>query len=300
MRNVPLGIVLKIAQTLAFSLMFAAIKLAGHVPVGEVVFFRSFFALVPLFVWTCFTAGPLAAIRTKRPIYHIGRSTIGTLGMFSNFAALKLLPLATVTAFSFMQPVFAVILAALLLHEKVGRYRWTAVVVGFAGILMMIEPHGGLLSILSLHFSRGVFYALSYSFFSALVVILIRQMSATESGESIVFYFMLSGAIVGGAIMSFDHVALGWNSAMWLVLSGLVGGAGQIFLTYCYRYAEPSLLASFEYTSMIWAMLLGVFVFAEMPETMVLVGAGVVIASGLFIVWREHRLHVERQSASVT
>ena len=133
-----------------------------------------------------------------------------------------------------------------------------------------------------------------------MVVILIRQMSATERGEAIVFYFMASGASVGGAAMIFDHVALGWNGAMWLVLCGLVGGVGQILLTYCYRYAEPSLLASFEYVSMIWAMVLGVFVFAEMPETMVLAGAGVVIASGLLIVWRERRLHVERQIAGVT
>ena len=300
MRNVSLGIVLKLAQTLTFSLMYAAIKLAGPVPVGEVVFFRSFFALIPLLAWTCFTVGPRAAIRTQRPIYHVGRSAIGTAAMFSNFAALKLLPLATVTAFSFMQPVFAVVLAALLLHERVGRYRWTAVAVGFAGVLMMIEPHGGLVSILALHSSRGVSYALLFSLLSAMVVILIRQMSATERGDAIVFYFMASGVIVGGAMMIFDHVALGWNSAMWLVLCGLVGGVGQILLTYCYRYAEPSLLASFEYVSMVWAMVLGVFVFAEMPETMVLAGAGVVIASGLLIVWRERRLHVERQPAGVT
>lgn len=300
MKNTSLGIMLKIAQTLAFSLMYAATKLAGPIPVGEVVFFRSFFALIPLFAWTCFTVGPLAAIRTQRPIYHVGRSVMGTAGMFSNFAALKLLPLATVTAFSFMQPLFAVVLAALLLHEHVGRYRWTAVTVGFVGVLMMIEPHGGLLSILHLHSSRGVTYALLYSFIWALVVILIRQMSATERGEAIVFYFMLSSAVVGGVVMIFDHAALNWHSTLWLVLCGVIGGVGQILLTYCYRYAEPSLLASFEYVSMVWAMILGVFVFAEMPETMVLTGAGVVIASGLFIVWRERRLQVQRRLEAIT
>ena len=300
MKNVPLGITLKIVQTLTFSLMYSAIKLAGPVPVGQVVFYRSLFALIPLFAWSFFTVGPIAAIRTKRPIYHVGRSTMGTTAMFANFAALKLLPLATVTAFSFLQPLFAVMLAALLLHERVGRYRWTAVVVGFAGVLMMIEPHGGLAAILTLHSSRGVTYALAFSFLSAMVVILIRQMSATERGEAIVFYFMASGAVVGGIVMMFDHATLGWNAIMWLVLSGLIGGVGQIFLTYCYRYAEPSLLASFEYISMIWAMVLGYFVFAEMPQTMVLAGAGVVIASGLFIVLRERRLHVERQIAGLT
>ena len=155
-------------------------------------------------------------------------------------------------------------------------------------------------AILTLHSSRGVSYALAFSFLSAMVVILIRQMSATERGEAIVFYFMASGADRGRLVMMFDHATLGWNAIMWLVLSGLIGGVGQILLTYCYRYAEPSLLASFEYISMIWAMLLGYFVFAEMPQTMVLAGAGVVIASGLFIVLRERRLHVERQIAGLT
>ena len=299
-KNVPLGIALKIAQTLTFSLMYAAIKLAGQVPVGEVMLFRCFFAFVPLAAWTFMTVGPAVAIHTKRPIYHVGRSLMGVTAMFFNFAALKLLPLATVTAFSFMQPIFAVMLAALLLHESVGRYRWTAVAVGFAGVLMMIEPHGGLTSILNLHMSRGVFYALSFSLFSALVIVLIRQMSATERGEAIVFYFMASGAVAGAVTMIWDHAALSSTAVMWLVLCGISGGIGQICMTYCYRYAEPSLLASFDYILMVWAMLLGYFVFAEMPETMVLAGAGVVIASGLFIVWRERRLHLQRRLEAVT
>ncbi len=300
MKNIPLGIALKISQTLTFSLMYASIKLAGHVPVGEVMFFRCFFAFVPLAAWTFFTVGPRVAIRTTRPIYHVGRSAIGVVSMFCNFAALKLLPLATVTAFSFMQPIFAVILAALLLHERVGQYRWAAVVVGFIGVLMMIEPHGGLASIVSLHMSRGVGYALAFSLFSALVIILIRQMSATERGEAIVFYFMASGAAAGAVTMIWDHAALSFSMAAWLVLSGLFGGAGQICMTYCYRYAEPSLLASFDYISMVWAVLLGYFIFAEMPATLVLAGAGVVIVSGLFIVWRERRLHLQRRLEAVT
>jgi drug/metabolite transporter (DMT)-like permease len=300
MRNVSLGITLKIAQTLAFSLMYAAIKLAGHASIGEVVFFRAFFAFVPLLAWTVFTVGPAAAIRTQRPLYHVYRSAVGVTAMFFNFSAVKLLTLASVTAFSFMQPIFAVILAALFLGEHVGRYRWGAVIVGFLGVLMMIEPHGGLASLLGLHLSRGVAYALAFSLFSAAVVVLIRQMSVTERGEAIVFYFMASCTVAGAAVMLWDYVPLTWNMVLWLVLCGLVGGAGQIFMTYCYRYAEPSVLAPFDYISMIWATLLGYFVLAEVPEAMVLGGAGVVIAAGMFIVWREHRLHVERPPAAVT
>lgn len=293
MKSVPLAITLKIGQTLTFSLMYAAIKLAGAVPVGEVVFFRGFFALVPLFLWSFYTVGPLAAIKTQRPMYHVVRSVVGTTSMFLNFAALKLLALATVTAFSFMQPIFAVILAALFLHEHVGKYRWGAVVIGFAGVLLMIEPHGGLVSLLHLQMSRGVTYALLFSFLSAVVVVWIRQMSATERSEAIVFYFMSACAIAGAVTLIWNCIPLTLSQVFWLVLCGLIGGLGQIFMTYSYRFAEPSLLASFDYISMVWATLLGYFVFAEVPAAMVFAGAGVVIAAGLFIAWREHRLHVE-------
>ena len=293
MRNVSLAITLKIAQTLAFSLMYAAIKLAGDVPIGQVVFYRGFFALVPLLVWTFFTVGPLVALRTERPAYHVVRSVVGVSSMFANFTALKLLALATVTAFGFLQPIFAVMLAALFLRERVGRYRWGAVAVGFAGVLLMIEPHGGLTSLLGLNLSRGVGYALLFSFLSAVVVVWIRQMSTTERSEAIVFYFMAACATVGAVVMIWDHVPLNYVQVFWLVVCGLVGGLGQLLMTYSYRYAEPSLLASFDYISMVWATLLGYFVFAEVPDAMVFAGAGVVIAAGLFIAWREHHLRVE-------
>ncbi len=288
-----LAIGLKLAQTLAFSLMYAFIKLAEPVPLGQVVFFRGFFALVPLLIWTCFTVGPRKAIKTSRPLVHVVRGGVGVAAMFLNFAALALLPLATVTAFSFMQPIFAVILAALILHEYVGPWRWAAVIVGFAGVLLMIEPHGGLSAMIGLQLSRGVVYALIFSLLSAFVVVWIRQMSGTERSEAIVFYFMAGCAVVGLVVMSFDHVPFTFHNTFWLVMCGLFGGTGQLLMTYSYRYGEPSLLAPFDYVSMVWAMALGWFLFAEMPEMMVLAGAGVVIVSGLFIAWREHHHHME-------
>jgi drug/metabolite transporter (DMT)-like permease len=293
LKNNPRAITLKLGQTLAFSFMYASIKLAGDVPIGQVVFFRGFFALLPLLAWTYFTVGPLAAIKTQRPMYHVVRGAVGVAAMFTNFTALALLPLATVTAFSFMQPIFAVVLAAFFLREHVGQFRWAAVAIGFVGVLMMIEPHGGLASFAALHLSKGVLYALVFSFLSAVVVVWIRQMSTTERSEAIVFYFMVSCAAVGAIAMAFDHAPLTFQNTFWLVMCGLFGGTGQLLMTYSYRYGEPSLLAPFDYISMVWAMILGWFVFGEMPEEMVLAGAGVVIASGLFIAWREHRHQVE-------
>lgn len=300
MKNPPLAIGLKLGQTLLFSLMYAAIKLAGTVPLGEVVFFRGFFALVPLLAWTFYTVGPRAAIHTKRPMVHVVRSTVGVSSMFLNFAALALLPLATVTAFSFMQPIFAVILAAIFLKEAVGPWRWGAVAVGFIGVLMMIEPHGGLAGIIGLKLSRGVFYALLFSLFSAVVVVWIRQMSTTERSEAIVFYFMSACAVVGLMVMAFQHNVFTFHACFWLILCGLFGGTGQLLMTYSYRYGEPSMLAPFDYIAMVWAMLLGWFLFGEMSESLVLGGATVVIVSGLFIAWREQRHHIERPREAVT
>jgi len=281
------GIMLKLGATLAFALMYAALKLAGHVPVGEEVFFRCAFALVPLFGLSLFTVGPLAIMRTARPAFHVIRSIAGTASMFLNFAALARLPLADITAFSFVAPIFAVVLAAIFLREHVGPYRWAAVFAGFMGVLVMLEPHGGIVAIVGSGFSTGAGLALMGSLLSAFVVIFIRQMSATERSETIVFYFMSTCAAVSAVTLIWQHASLTGAHAFWLICSGIVGGVGQICMTYSYRYAEPSLLAPFDYVAMVWAAALGYLIFAEIPQPVVMAGAGIVVAAGLFIVWRE-------------
>jgi drug/metabolite transporter (DMT)-like permease len=291
MKGNTLGIALKLGATLTFTLMYAVIKLAGKVPVGEVIFFRAFFALVPLFALAVFTVGPAATIRTARPVFHLVRSAAGVSSMFLNFTAVTLLPLADITAFQFVAPIFAVVLAIPILGEQVGLWRWGAVIVGFAGILLMLEPHGGARAILGHGFSTGAAFALGGAFLSAFVVVFIRQMSTTERSETIVFFFMTTCALAGAVTMLWDRTALTPAQTGWLILCGLLGGVGQICMTFSYRYAEPSLLAPFDYVSMVWAVLLGYFVLAEVPQAMVMAGAGVVIAAGLFIVWRERIRH---------
>lgn len=281
------GITLKLGATLAFSLMYASIKLAGHVPVGEVVFFRCAFALVPLFALSFFTLGPIAIVRTSRPVMHIVRSIAGTASMFLNFAALARLPLADITAFSFVAPIFAVILASVFLQERVGPFRWSAVLIGFVGVVVMSQPHGGMVRIIAAGFSSGAGLALMGALLSAFVVIFIRQMSATERSETIVFYFMTTCAAVSAVTMIWHHAALSWPQIVWLVVSGGIGGIGQICMTYSYRYAEPSLLAPFDYVAMVWAAALGYLIFAEIPQPVVMIGAGIVVAAGIFIFWRE-------------
>jgi drug/metabolite transporter (DMT)-like permease len=289
--NAPRGIALKLAATFVFSLMYAIIKLVNGAPVGEVIFFRSFFALVPLFIASSYTIGLRNVVTTARPRWHIVRSIAGCGSMFLNFGAVQRLPLADVTGLSFVAPIFAVVLAAFMLNEKVGPWRGFAVAAGFAGVLLMLEPHGGLTHIFSSGFSSGTAMAVSGAFFSAFVVVYIRQMSATETSEAIVFYFMTVGAVVGAITMIWWHAALSWEQYALLTICGLLGGLAQLAMTYSYRYAEPSLLASFDYLGMVWAVLFGFFVFGELPEAMVIAGSVVVIAAGLLIAWRERRRH---------
>jgi drug/metabolite transporter (DMT)-like permease len=294
MRQSSTGIALKLGATLNFSLMYAVIKLAGSWPVSEVIFFRSAFALLPVLVLSAWNVGSLAAIKTERPLFHILRSIAGCISMFLNFAALQRLPLADITGFSFVAPIFAVVLAALFLRERVGPYRWAAVLAGFGGVLLMIEPHGGVLHLLRAGFSSGASLALMGAALSAFVVIFIRQMSTTERSEAIVFWFMLTCAAVSGVATLWSWKTPDWEALAWLVLAGLLGGVGQLCMTFCYRYAEPSLLAPFDYVAMVWAVALGFFLLGEVPKPLVMMGAGVVVLAGLFIVWRERQQHLAR------
>jgi drug/metabolite transporter (DMT)-like permease len=289
-RTYPHGIWLKLAATLAFSLMYAAIKLAGPIPLGEVIFFRSAFSLLPLFLVSLLTVGPRAVVYTRRPFFHVARSAAGVCSMFLNFAALALLPLATITAFSFVAPIFAVALAAAFLHERVGVVRWMAVCLGFAGVLVMLASGTSSAALAMPQLSTGAGLALCGALLSAFVVIFIRQMSTTELSETIVFYFMIVCAAAGALNMLWHRTALNWQQAGLLIAGGVVGGIGQICMTYSYRFAQPSLLAPFDYVAMVWATALGYLIFAEVPGVTVMIGAAIVVAAGLLIIWRERHM----------
>lgn len=281
------GILLKLAATLAFALMNAVVKSLGHLPLGEIVFFRAFFALVPVFIVAGLAGRLSLAFRTQRPHLHVVRSLVGTAAMFCYFVSITSLPLADSTAFGFVAPIFAVVLAALMLKEKVGPWRWGAVVAGFLGVLLMIEPHGGIASLFAGGLSTGAAFGIAGAFLAAFVVVFIRQMSATERSEAIVFYFMVTCSALSAVTLLFEAVVpSAWDLAL-LVASGLLGGIGQLCMTFSYRHAEPSLLAPFDYVMIVWASALGAVVFGEWPEPVVLAGCGVVIAAGLFIAWRE-------------
>lgn len=281
-----LGIGCKLAAALLFAIMFAAIRWLGpFFPIGEIVFFRSVVGAIVVVTAALATGGP-ALLATTNLRGHALRSSAGTISMFCNFAAYTLLPLADATAIGFAAPLFVVIMAALFLAERVHVIRWSAVVVGFAGVILIAGPEAGL--------SRGALYgalfALSGAALQAIAMIQIRRMSAYEHSITIAFYFMLTSATV-----SVLTAWLGWqlpHGSEWavLLLTGISGGIGQLFLSFSYRYGEASVLAPFDYTAMIWAVILGYFVFGELPAPQVWSGGAIVTGAGLLILWRERML----------
>jgi drug/metabolite transporter (DMT)-like permease len=301
-----LGILLKILSALAFTMMSAGARaVSSRYPVGEIIFCRSFFAMIPLLIWLAMRGDLPNAIRTAHPLGHLKRGVIGSCGMFSGFWALALLPLPDAVAFSYATPLIVVVLAAALLKEKVRAYRWSAVALGFAGVLVMLSPHlagppalaAGQPAPVVAGLSLGVIVALAAAGFSALATIEVRVLTRTESTGAIVFYFMALTSILGLMTIFFGWAWPSLADAAILVAIGILGGLGQILLTQSYRYGDASLIAPFEYTTMIWAVALGWFLFGEWPADAVFIGAALVILSGIFVIWREHRLGLLRPEA---
>src|ERR1051326_74882 len=289
-----LGIACKVAATFMFAIMFAAIRWLGpYFPLGEIVFFRSTLG-IPVIVATAYFSGGLGLLATRRIDSHALRSIAGTVSMFCNFAAYTYLPLADATAIGFASPLFVVLLAAFMLSERVHIFRWSAVVIGFIGVIIIAGPEAGL----SQSALYGALFALTGAGLTAVAMIFLRRMSAHEHSITIAFYFMLTSAAV-----SLTTLAFGWNwptplEAAVLMLTGLAGGVGQLFLSFSYRYGEASVLAPFDYAAMIWAVVLGYFLFSEFPSPQVWIGGAIVIAAGLLILWRERKLGKDRPAVS--
>jgi drug/metabolite transporter (DMT)-like permease len=287
--HIAKGIGLRLLAVFALASMMALIKLAesGGASLAELLFFRQACALPVVMLWLANGPG-LASIRTERIGSHARRTAIGLCGMVANFGAVLLLPLAEATTLGFTVPIFATILAALVLREQVGRHRWGAVVLGFAGILIVAQPGGG-------HFPlAGALVGLAGAVLTALVSIELRQLSRTEATGTIVFWFsLLSLAPLGLADLFFVQPHPAW---VWITIvgAGFAGGIGQLALTGALRFAPVSAVLPMDYSSLIWATLYGWLIFGVLPTPYTWIGAPVIIASGLYIVWRERVRHQEK------
>ena len=288
-QNRLLGISLRLGATSSFGFMAAMIKLGYEAGIStpELVFYRFAFGLPPLLLWIMWTRN-FGAWRTQRPLAHVVRGILGLTTMVLAFSALRYLPLAEATTIGFAAPLFAVILSALVLREHVGLHRWTAVAAGFVGVLVVVRPEGNDLPALGL--SLAVLSALGV----ACVTIAIRQIGRTESTQTTVLWFTGLSMLVVGAVMPFYaemHSPRAW--AILLAL-GFFGGMGQLLLTAALRFAPVSVIVPFDYTQLIWAVLLGWVIWESQPPGSTWIGAAVIIASGLYTLYREHRLGREK------
>ena len=297
------GILLKVISVSFFVLMAALIKESSKmVPAGEAVFFRSFFSLPIIFGWLWLSGQMASGLKVVSFFDHFWRGLVGTVAMAFMFLGLGLLPLPEVTAISYSAPILTVVFAAAMLREKVRLIRFTAVFMGFIGVLIILYPR---LSVISLEQkfsfeSQGALYVLLGATFMALAHIFIRKLTKTETASAIVFYFTISSCFWSALTVPFGWVIPNMFTFGILILAGLLGGFGQIFLTTAYKYSEASMVAPFEYISILFAIVLGYFVFGELPSLTVLVGSLVVISAGILIIWREHRLGVERTRNKVS
>jgi len=295
--NPMLGILLKLGAVVAFVVMQALIKgTEGRVPPGEVVFFRSFFAFPVILAWLAWQRQLRVGWKTDNPMSHLWRGVIGTSAMGLGFAGLALLPLPEVTALSYAAPILTVIFAAMFLGERVHAFRLFAVGLGMAGVMVVLAPQltATAEGDLGARQALGAMLVLMSATFAALAQIFIRKMVATERAATVVFYFTLSSMLLSFLTLPFGWVVPSAHDAALLVAAGLMGGIGQGLLTSAYRFAHASVVAPFDYASMLFAIAIGYLIFAEVPARATLAGAALIVAAGILIIWRERQLGLNR------
>jgi drug/metabolite transporter (DMT)-like permease len=265
--------------------MFMLGKLAGEsgIALPEIMFWRQAITVPILAGWLAMV-GELGLLKTQRLPVHAGRAAVGMAGMACNFAAAILLPLAEATTLGFTTPLFAVILAAAMMREQVGRWRWLAVALGFTGVLIIAQPGGQPIPPL------GAAAGLGAGLLVALVSFQIRDLARTEAPIAVVFYFALFGAAMTLPLQPF--VMSGHSTWQWLLLIaiGVVGTLGQLMLTQALRFGSVASVIVMDYTALVWATLYGWLIWDHLPPMATWLGAPAIVAAGITIAWREHRL----------
>ena len=294
------GIGLKVLSVSVFLSMSTLLKAAGDVPPGELVFFRSLFAILPIVLFLSVRGELRSGLKTEALPGHVWRGIVGTMGMACGFLALTKLPLPEAVTLNYATPLIIVVLSALFFGETIRLYRWSAVVVGFVGVVVMVWPRLTLFSdgtSLASDASIGVLAALLGCCFAAGAMLLVRRLVRTERSATIVLYFSITSTVLGLCTLPFGWIMPTPQQAVLLILAGIAGGIGQILLTESYRYAEMSVIAPFEYSSMILSIPVGFLLFRDVPTVEMLIGGAIVVGAGLFIIWRESRLGLDRAAA---
>lgn len=276
---------LRLGGVAAMSVMTALVKLLDErgVHILEIMFYRQAFAALVVAVGVLCTTG-IASLRTRRLGAHASRTIIGLFAMVTTFGGVALLPLAEATIIQFTVPMFATLLSVLLLKERPGIWRWSAMAVGFVGVLLVTGPSGEAFPLV------GALVGLASAFFAALTSVLLRQLGATEHATTTVFWFSTLSLVPLSAALPF--VARSHAPVEWLLLAatGTLGGIGQLGFTAALRLAPVSAVVPMDYSSLVWAIALGWLLFGALPGASTLLGAPLIVASGLLILFRESRL----------
>jgi drug/metabolite transporter (DMT)-like permease len=278
--HVPLGILYMVAATIVFAVSSAVSKwLVASYPIGEVLFTRTAVALLTCALFILPHTG-LTVFRTRRLRHHVLRSVSQGCSQMFLLIAFSLMPLAGATAINFSSPLFATLASALLLKETVGLARWLALLVGFGGVLIVTEPGAGA-------FQVGALFALANAILYGSVTAGVRGMTTTESAQTLTLY-QLALLTAFFALL----LPLGWTSptpvdAAWIVFNGVSNAVGQYWWTRALHLAPASAVAPFNYLSLIWASILGFAIWGDVPTVSLVIGSAIVVASGLFLFWRE-------------
>lgn len=279
------GVAMRILAATCFATMAAMVKLASEhgVHIIEAVFYRQFAGVLVLIPWAVFGPG-FGVLRTAMPWRHTSRMIVGLGGMIFNFWAVSLLPLAEAATIGFLVPIFATLLSILLLGEVVRLPRWSAILIGFLGVVIVIQPGDGHIPL------AGAAVAMTGACLTALVSIIIRKLGATERSDTTVFWFSLASMPPLGLAMLF--VGQAHDLQGWLLIGaiGVTGAVAQLALTASLRLAPISIVLPMDYFTLIGATAYGWFIWERWPGPSTWVGAPLVIGSGLYIAWREHRL----------
>ena len=293
------GIFLKVASVVVFLCMSTLIKAAGKdLPAGQITFLRSAFAMVPILAFLAAHGQLRDAFRTDDIFGHFKRGFVGILSMGFGFYGLIHLPLPESIALGYALPLVTVVIAAIFLKERVGIYRWTAVLIGLAGVGIISWPRltlfreGGFGS----SEAMGALAMLAFAVLGSCAMVLVRKLVQTERTPTIVLYFSLFASIFSLATLPFGWIALSWPSLGLMALAGFCGGIAQLLLTSSYRYADVSTIAPFEYTSIVLGLVIGYLLFGDVPTGPMLLGTATVVRDGIFVIFREYRLDLKRRA----
>ena len=274
------GILYMLLCVLIFGLMDALVKLAAERhPIGQIIFFRSLFAFIPL-AFFIHQAGGLATLRTRYATQHLLRAFTGITSMAMTFYAFARMPLADAVAIGLSAPIFLTAFSVPLLGEHVGWRRWSAVGVGFIGILVITRPGSGVFGLIAL-------VPLGSAALYAVAMIQIRKVATREPAATMAFYLTLSAMLMGAVSLPWQWVTPTPLMLLCLIVIGLLGGCAQMALTQAYRLAAVSLIAPFEYSALLVAAIFGFAIWGQIPDQFVWLGAAIVVASGLYILHRE-------------